>query len=743
MITFWIVCVLVISFNIFSFILLSRKVRVKEVLIFSTLFNVSVSIWQLSLLYTREVADFDFIHRLSFFAASWVVISYLGLSKVFPHYQLNKIWRRMVSITAFINFIFSILLFKSNLVISSYILSSKTVVFGSIGNIYLIFLFLGVISSLSIYIYRYIKQKEDRFYFRYILVSFAFAALVGLFTNLLLPISGNSNLSILGSLAALIPQLAITYTIGFGKLSSLGYIFGYLLKILLRTILLFSLFYLSLLIYFQFQDGFYSASAYIRGIGIALLIAVIMDWIEKFIQEKIAKNIQFGNLSPLEIRDTFSRTLRDKLELDKSSLTINDFLKTRFNIATSTVIIVGNSVELYIQGENENITKKSLQYLTKVSKILETDLITQEEINQTISQINYPSGANLLKREKIEIVFTKKIDEQNTLFIFIGRKKDLEPFTYQELKVIQEIGEIASGVLIRSIFFQAVKDYNESLERGIKRATKQLNQKVEALELARKKEQEMMDIMGHELRTPLSIIRMNFGLLYEKIKNYSKLENYTQNIKEGITRESKLITMLLGATKIEKGQIELNIENISLIDIIKSAYEAHKEEVKLKKLNFDLVYKKSLEKLVIEADKLRMQEVFDNLIGNAIKYTQQGTVQVQIERLQNIVKVQIKDTGRGISKEAISHLGEKFFREDTFLSHNINGNLVKPGGTGLGLYVSFGIIKEHNGKVEIESKVGKGTVITLKIPIVSKKSVINSERSPLNVYSRLKLKKTA
>ena len=108
----------------------------------------------------------------------------------------------------------------------------------------------------------------------------------------------------------------------------------------------------------------------------------------------------------------------------------------------------------------------------------------------------------------------------------------------------------------------------------------------------------------------------------------------------------------------------------------------------------------------IYGDKVRTIEVLDNLIGNAVKYTKTGSVTVQTEYDADMVKVSIIDTGDGIPAEELPKLGNKFHRVGNYIESNEHVNIVRPGGTGLGLFVVFGLVRLMSD-IWVESEVGK------------------------------------
>lgn len=270
---------------------------------------------------------------------------------------------------------------------------------------------------------------------------------------------------------------------------------------------------------------------------------------------------------------------------------------------------------------------------------------------------------------------------------------------------------------------------------------------------ARQRERDMMDIMGHELRTPLSIIRMSLGLMKNKIKtardikeSEEMLSKYLDRIDTAVDRESTLLERMLSSTKIDANRMELHLEKLSITTIIDDSIlvvtpEAEQKEVILK-------FSRPQEELLVYADKIRLAEVIDNLVGNAVKYTPEGSVSIEVADKRTHLEVKIEDTGFGIPKEAIPHLGEKFYRVGQYTNGNNHKtisesaaedlSIVRPGGTGLGLYVAFELIKRMGGKIKVQSEVGKGTTFIFTVPKYDgQQEVVTGDKANKDVFKRM------
>mgnify|MGYP003729766153 CR=1 FL=1 len=272
---------------------------------------------------------------------------------------------------------------------------------------------------------------------------------------------------------------------------------------------------------------------------------------------------------------------------------------------------------------------------------------------------------------------------------------------------------------------------------------KALQEALAQLQEARRQERDMIDVMGHELRTPITIVRNALLILAQQYKFKKEVpldifEKYMEMAIESTRREMTLIETLLAATKIDARRIQFNKEKVNMLDVIDDAIEGQKHFADDRKIKIN--YEKPNQEFIAYADRVRTQEIVDNLLNNAVKYTQKGYVEIKIEKLnKEMLRVSIKDTGIGISKEDMQNLGKKFFRAKQYINTQSGEAVVRPGGTGLGLYVVFGLVKAMGGEINIESKLGKGSTFSFTLPIYTGQKIIINDSTQKRKVSVLKI----
>ncbi len=230
---------------------------------------------------------------------------------------------------------------------------------------------------------------------------------------------------------------------------------------------------------------------------------------------------------------------------------------------------------------------------------------------------------------------------------------------------------------------------------------------------------DFVSMAAHELRTPITAIRGYIDMI--KVEAWDKLNNEERTfIKRADIAALQLLTLmenLLSASKIEQGTYNLNLAEIDWIQLLENRVEEFSARANERNLKIKLIKPKGNVPKVY-ADSLRITEVLNNLISNAINYTQKGSITVSAEYDKNSEEIitKVKDTGQGIPEEALEHLFEKFFRVSGVLEQGSKG-------TGLGLYISKQIVELHHGKIWVESEYGKGSTFIFSLPTVNNPTV--------------------
>jgi two-component system phosphate regulon sensor histidine kinase PhoR len=219
--------------------------------------------------------------------------------------------------------------------------------------------------------------------------------------------------------------------------------------------------------------------------------------------------------------------------------------------------------------------------------------------------------------------------------------------------------------------------------------------------------------VSHELRTPLTTIKGYAETLLEGALKEEVASQFVQVIKRHSDRLEKIVEDLLTLSKIESKEFQLKMESLSVSDLIGDVLDFLRELLNKKKISVSVG--EIPPTLLVYGDRQYLEQVFINILDNAIKYGREGgTITVSAtERNQREVEISVKDDGIGIPKEDLLRVFERFYRVDKGRSHEL-------GGTGLGLSIVKHIVQAHGGNVWAESRLGEGSTFYFTLPTYRK-----------------------
>ena len=250
-----------------------------------------------------------------------------------------------------------------------------------------------------------------------------------------------------------------------------------------------------------------------------------------------------------------------------------------------------------------------------------------------------------------------------------------------------------------------VKGSSEITELG--QAFNRMSERIEEHDRTRN---EFVANASHELKTPLATMKLlSETILYQDDPDPALMKEFFGDINHEVDRLTCIVSELLKLVQEDSSAGGLNFETIRLDNLVRGVCGRLAALAE----NKNITLTTNLEPVEMQGDGMRLEQIVVNLVENAIKYTDEGSVQVSVADEGEWAVFTVKDTGIGIPEESIEHLFERFYRVDKARSRST-------GGTGLGLSITEKLVSLHGGSIEVKSKPGEGSTFTVQLPIKQK-----------------------
>jgi len=318
--------------------------------------------------------------------------------------------------------------------------------------------------------------------------------------------------------------------------------------------------------------------------------------------------------------------------------------------------------------------------------ILNGDLVkvSKEEFKKLQSQQSKKACQSIKKSMNEDEIYTMGLVKDGKIFgnvLIIAYNNHL----IDNIDTIQTFVNQAAVAVQRNSAMRQLTDLNKNLEKKVKERT------VEVEKLLKQKD-EFIGQLGHDLKNPMVPLTTLLPIVKERQKD-PKSQELLEAVLKNVDYMKNLVVDTLVLTQLNSPNTKLDIENVNLSDEIKKAIVNNKVILEKKKIKIDNSVKNNL---VVQADKLRILELFDNLIDNAVKYSSEGDkITINAEENEDTVTVTVSDVGIGISEEQMNHIFDEFYKGDESRSNFES--------CGLGLPICKRIVEKHGGQIWVES----------------------------------------
>jgi signal transduction histidine kinase len=473
-----------------------------------------------------------------------------------------------------------------------------------------------------------------------------------------------------------------------------------------------------------FFGGVYTFKAQIiTGLIVALLVAFGFRPLYEWLKETTDTFLFKGEYRPQELMADISDVLSRTLDLNVVISTLKEKIGRALRIEKMELVILEEE-ELWedqtlrrARGakEKKEALKKLINYFKKEREVLVLEELKRKYLEKT----KYDKSFLLIKElEKLKaaLVIPLLVKQKLVGLFLLQAKKSGDMFTNEDIKLLETIAAQAAIAIENARLYEEMKDFSKTLQKEVARQTRELREANIRLQQLDKAKSEFISLASHQLRTPLSIIKGYISMILENTWGsvIGKQREQLEKVYASNERLIKLVEDLLTVSRIESGRLEFSLQLIDLSSLTENVVNEFSQVAAKKGLYLKYIKpEKPLPR--IKVDSLKIRQVIQNLIDNALHYTKKGGATIRLKKEKDKIVFSIQDTGIGISPKEQMTLFEKFSRgKDVGRMHTE--------GTGLGLYLAAKLVEAHGGKIWVESEgKGKGSAFYFELPIKNKR----------------------
>lgn len=431
-----------------------------------------------------------------------------------------------------------------------------------------------------------------------------------------------------------------------------------------------------------------------------------------------ALNIRSVMCVPLTAHDDVIGALYLDNRLERNAFTETDlnFLHLFANQAAVSIenAILNSDLETRIQTRtvelqkaNEEIKRSEQRYRTLFETTFEGICVHERGIlldaNPAFAEMfGYDHEAiagmsifDLLAEESHDLVWEKIISENEQPYEAVGMKQD---GTFFDIELLGK-KYIFEGRPVRVVALRDITERKRILQHQLELALERERTHILANFITR---------ASHEFRTPLSVIGANTYLL-SRLDDPAERRERARIIDEHIKHIAELVTNMVALSKLDSGEQEFAIEKVDLNEIVRIIYQSL-NDVNYEKRH-EIVLDLAHQPLNVPGSAMLLRQAVTHVLDNAFRYTpEDGVITLQTDCAGDHAVIRIVDTGAGISDDALPHIFERFYRQDAVGATR---------GFGLGLSIAKAIIDRHNGRIEVNTQVGEGSVFSICLPNAS------------------------
>ncbi len=575
----------------------------------------------------------------------------------------------------------------------------------------------GSVSVVGIFVTFFNKYRNaanwEKIRLKYFVLGFVAFLATSVLLGLILPaVTGVNNLAKFSPYALVLLISGTSYSILKHRLLDIRLVVARAVAYVLLTSILFASYvFITILGTSLFFDTTTQIEQILLYASLTLVIAYTFQPLRRVL-ENFTDNIFYkGKYDSPELISRLTKVMATTLRLEDLTKGLLTNLVPEMKLSKGAFVLVrSGKVDTF---DTFGFTKKPKFVSTDIISLLETDkILIRDEVNQ---------GKLKKIMEELDVASSVplKVGDEEFGIIILGHKLSGEIYTNQDIKILEILSPEISIAIQNAKAYDELSKFSAKLQQEVLKATTDLRAANERLKELDKAKDEFVSVVSHELRTPMTAIKSYVWLTLNGKAGpiNGRMRNYLFKVYQSSERLIGLINDVLDVSHIETGRINLDIQAVSPVKVseeVVTTLQARAAEQEIK-----LELEKSETIPMVSADPMKLNEILVNLIGNALKFTPKGgTITVSFSKQENLVEVSVTDTGIGIPKEDLSKLFTKFGRIAKSYS-----TIAQSTGSGLGLYITKNYLNLMDGKIWVNSELGKGTTLTFTLPIAKNQKI--------------------
>lgn len=674
-----------------------------------TFLGFSIAFWAIVIYATLQPLQQDillFFIRLSMLAAIVMSTCVLFLCHTIPS---NKIvMKKKFSIP-----ILTLAIIGSITAMSPYMFTGLEISNGNVeptpGPGMIMFLITGLgysVSGIGILLRKYLhSNKTLKLKIRYLLIGLILMHVLLIWANFIVVIVFKSSAFMsFGPLFALLFLISAAYAILRHRLLEIRLLVARTITFTLVTLLLAATYATILLNIPRLFDQEYHT---LISIAAALILAYTFAPLKDLLSQATDSVFHKSGYRTEDLLEQISSTTRSTINLDNLMKKVLDTLAQTMHISQAAFVILDDD-KPYVQkrtGYDQplKISQKHLSALIKAAK--NTPLIFEELEEGSVKEI--------MRDHHLAIAMPLTVKTAKHGLLVLGEKSSGDIYTSQDLQVLEIITPQLAVAVQNSLAYDQIQKFNLTLKEEVQSATKDLKKANKELRHLDKLKDEFVYIATHELKNPVTAIKGYLSLINEGSFGSvpPKFKDPIKQLDSATVQLVNLVNDLLQIARSEAKTLKIHTQEVNLCEIIDATLAGLKPVADGKDLK--LQHSCPAKDLLVKADPERLKEIINNLVSNAIKYSDQGTISVTHAIQDDQIVTHVKDQGVGIAPKNQKKLFTRFYRVEEEVAKGTPG-------TGLGLFIVRQLVEKMHGRIWFTSKKDHGSTFSFSLPVSKK-----------------------